>query len=74
VTAREAVLAAARLGIEADASEEGFARIRAIIGVAFPDAMLADAVADCVRERLVRDPVRLRQGTLQCRWELELAD
>lgn len=74
MTPREAVLAAARAGVDADTAEEGFAEIRALTGLAVSDAALAEAVAACVRERLVRDPVRLEPGALQCRWVLALAD
>lgn len=73
MTPREAVLTAAGAGIDADTAEEGFAEIRALAGVTFPDAELAEAVAACVRDRTLRDPVRLEPGALQCRWQLELA-
>ena len=33
----------------------------------------ADAVAALVADRKVRDPVRLMEGALQCRWHLEAA-
>ena len=72
MTAREAVLAAARAGLRADTAEEGFAEIRRGIGGAWSDAELADAVASAVAERVVRDPVRLLPGALQCHWKLEL--
>ncbi len=72
--AREAVLAAAQTGLRADDAEAGFAAIRATTGTAFSDAELARAVALSVAERLVRDPVRLPPGSLQCHWHLQLAD
>jgi len=31
----------------------------------------ADAVAELVATRKLRDPVRLMEGALQCRWHLE---
>jgi hypothetical protein len=31
-----------------------------------------DAVAACQRDGLIREPVRLPEGTLQCHWHLEL--
>ncbi len=71
--ARETVLAAARTGLRADTAEEGFAGIRRRTGTAFTDAELADAVAALVAEGLLRDPVRLEQGALQCHWRAELA-
>lgn len=72
MTAREAVLAAARAGLRADTAEEGFAEIRRRMGGAWSDAELAEAVASVVAERLVRDPVRLEPGALQCYWRLNL--
>jgi hypothetical protein len=74
MTARDAVLAAARMGLRADCAEEGFAEIRSVSGVSFSDSELAQAVSDTVRERLLRDPVRLLPGHLQCFWQLELVD
>lgn len=74
MTPREAVLAAARTGLRADTAEEGYAEIRALTGAGFPDAELAEAVARVVADRLVRDPVRLMAGALQCHWKLELTD
>jgi hypothetical protein len=71
--ARDAVLSAARRGVEADTAEEGFARIRDASGTSFSDAELAVAVATGVRESVICDPVRLLPGRLQCCWRLELA-
>lgn len=71
MTPLAAVLAAARARIDADTAEDGFAAIRALARVTFPDAELAEAVAACVRDRTLRDPVRLEPGALQCRWVLE---
>ena len=31
-----------------------------------------EAVAVCVRDGLIREPVRLPEGALQCHWHLEL--
>jgi hypothetical protein len=35
-------------------------------------AAFSDAVAACLRDGLIRDPVRLPEGALQCHWHLEL--
>ena len=70
---RDAVLAAARIGVDADTAEDGFAEIRALTGTKFTDAELAEAVATTVCDRLIRDPVRLLPSALQCRWLLEMA-
>jgi hypothetical protein len=72
--ARDAVLAAARMGLRADSAEEGYAQIRSLSGASFSDSELSQAIAEAVRERLLRDPVRLLPGHLQCFWQLELAD
>ncbi len=72
MTAREAVLAAARAGLRAETAEEGFAAIREQTRTAFSDAELAATVADAVAERDILDPVRLMPGALQCHWRLEL--
>ena len=73
MTAREAVLAAARICLRADTPEEAFEQIRSLSGVPFSDAELAEAVAEAVGDRLVGDPVRLLPGHLQCFWQLELS-
>jgi hypothetical protein len=64
--------AAAQGAVTADNAEAGFARIREIAGSTMDDAALAIAVADCLREKLIREPVRLPEGALQCHWTLEL--
>jgi hypothetical protein len=74
MSAREAVLVAARVGLRADTPEEGFAQIRSLSGFHFSDPELAQAVAEAVGDRLVLDPVRLLPGHLQCFWQLELAE
>src|SRR5438270_4815326 len=53
-------------------AESGFARLRAL-GCDADDAALADAVAACVHEGSLADPVFLADGALQCRWRLRLA-
>jgi hypothetical protein len=73
MTPMEAVLTAAATDLNADTAEEGYAKIRQRTGVAFTDAELAEAVAQAVAERVLRDPVRLPPGALQCHWRLELA-
>jgi hypothetical protein len=53
-------------------AEAGFARIRALTGAALDDAAIADAVSACIGEGLIRDPVQLPPGALQCHWGLSL--
>jgi hypothetical protein len=31
-----------------------------------------DAIDVCLRDGLIRDPVRIEEGALQCHWKLEL--
>ena len=50
-------------------AEAGFARLRAL-GCEADDAALAEAVAACVRDGTLADPVFLADGALQCRWRL----
>ncbi len=38
--------------------------------VEFPE--FCQAVATCVHEGLIREPIRLPEGALQCHWHLEL--
>ena len=51
--------------------EAGFERFRAIAGAGDFQAF-CDAVAACLREGLIREPIRLPEGALQCHWQLEL--
>ncbi|MBV8914499.1 MAG: hypothetical protein JOZ05_15850 [Acetobacteraceae bacterium] len=53
-------------------AEAGFARIRELTRSTLTDASLAEAVSACVAARYIKDPVRLEEGALQCRWTLEL--
>jgi len=50
--------------------EAGFERFRSITCGGDFDAF-RDAVAACVREGLIREPIRLPEGALQCHWHLE---
>jgi hypothetical protein len=61
---RAALLRAAASGVSADTAEAGLARL------GLPDAQ--PALAGLIAEGLVRDPVRLEPGALQCHWRLEL--
>ncbi len=47
-------------------------RVAALTGGALDAARLSDAVAACLRDGLIREPVRLPDGALQCHWHLEL--
>lgn len=52
--------------------ETGFERFSALIGTSVDYAAFCDAVADCLRQGLIREPIRLPEGSLQCHWHLEL--
>ena len=52
--------------------EAGFERFAALTEGAGDYAAFADAVSACLRDGLIREPVRLPEGALQCHWKLEL--
>ncbi|HEY2620079.1 MAG TPA: hypothetical protein VGI78_22240 [Acetobacteraceae bacterium] len=52
--------------------EAGCERLRAIVQHDVDYQAFCDAVAACLREGLIHEPVRLPQGALQCYWRLEL--
>jgi hypothetical protein len=52
--------------------EAGFARFAALTGGAVDEGAFREAVATCLRDRLIHEPVRLPEGALQCHWRLEL--
>ena len=52
--------------------EAGYERFAAIVGEEVGLGAFCDAVALAVRDGLVREPIRLPEGALQCHWRLEL--
>ncbi len=52
--------------------EAGFERFQAITGDALNYDAFRDAILACLREGLIREPIRLPEGALQCHWHLEL--
>jgi hypothetical protein len=52
--------------------EAAFERFRSITGDALHYGAFCDAVTTCLREGLIREPIRLPEGALQCHWHLEL--
>jgi hypothetical protein len=52
--------------------EAGFARFRELAQQDIDYQAFSDAVAACLREGLVLEPIRLPEGALQCHWHLEL--
>jgi hypothetical protein len=58
--------------IRAPNVETAHESLLAITGSAVSYEAFCDAVADCLRDRLIYEPVRLPEGALQCHWHLEL--
>jgi hypothetical protein len=56
---------------EADV-EAGYERLRAMTGGVLGRDAFQEALAHSLREGLIREPVRLPEGALQCHWTLEL--
>ena len=52
--------------------ESGFERVQALTNGALSYDAFRDALDACLRDRLIREPVRLPEGGLQCHWRLEL--
>ncbi len=52
--------------------EAGFARFRQLAQKDIDYQAFGDAVAACLRDGLILEPIRLPEGALQCHWHLEL--
>ena len=52
--------------------EAGFERLNAIAAGKLESHAFHDALAACLRDGLIREPVRLPENSLQCYWQLEL--
>jgi hypothetical protein len=52
--------------------DAGYDRFIALTDARISRQEFQDAVAACVAEGLVYDPVRLPEGALQCHWHLEV--
>jgi hypothetical protein len=53
--------------------EAGYLRFVALAGTAAVDyETFCDAIAHCLSQGLIREPIRLSEGALQCQWHLEL--
>ncbi len=52
--------------------DEGFAQFTTVIGKQVAFQAFCDAVASSLRDGLIREPIRLPGGALQCHWHLEL--
>ncbi len=52
--------------------EAGYERFAALTAGAVDEGGFREAVAACLRDGLIREPIRLPEGSLQCHWHLEL--
>jgi hypothetical protein len=52
--------------------EAAFERIQSITNAALDYAAFRDAIDLCLRDGLIRDPIRIEESALQCHWKLEL--
>ena len=52
--------------------DAGFERFTALTGKPVAYGAFCDAVAALLRDHLIREPIRLPEGALQCHWHLEL--
>ena len=52
--------------------EAGYERFGALTNCALDPGAFRDAVAACLRDQLIYEPIRLPEGALQCHWHLEL--
>ncbi len=67
------VLATAfRHSIKAANIEEGFEHFQALTGKSLRFEEFREAIGACLRDGLIREPIRLPEGALQCHWHLEL--
>jgi hypothetical protein len=52
--------------------EAGYERFAALTNTAVNEDAFRKAIAACLRNGLIREPIRLPEGSLQCHWHLEL--
>ncbi len=52
--------------------ESGYERFAALTNTAVNEDAFREAVAACLRDGLIYEPIRLPEGALQCHWHLEL--
>lgn len=71
--ARSALLTVAfRHRINEPNVEAGYERFAELAPFAVDYDAFRDAVDACLRDGLIREPIRLPEGALQCHWHLEL--
>jgi len=64
--------AAFRYRINEPYIEMGFERFISLTGRVVAYDSFRGAVASCLRDGVIREPIRLPEGALQCHWHLEL--
>jgi len=52
--------------------EAGYEQFAVLTNGALDPGAFRDAVAACLRDQLIYEPIRLPEGALQCHWHLEL--
>lgn len=52
--------------------ELGYERFAELTVGTVDEGAFREAVAACLRDGLIREPIRLPEGSLQCHWHLEL--
>jgi hypothetical protein len=52
--------------------EAGYERFTGLADTPITYDAFRDAIDACLRKRLIREPIRLPEGALQCHWRLEL--
>ena len=68
-----AVLRAALAGgVRADNAEAAVERVAALAGESLDPALFHQAIAVCVRDGTIHDPLRLEANALHCHWRLDL--
>ena len=58
--------------ISEPAIEDAFERFSVLSGSALDYCKFRDALSECLLGGLIREPIRLPEGALQCHWCLEL--
>jgi hypothetical protein len=52
--------------------EAGYQRFAGLTNDVADHGSFRDAIAICLRDQLIYEPIRLPEGALQCHWHLEL--
>lgn len=69
---RTLLLVGFRNPVTAPNAEAAFEQVQALAGEPLDAALFHTAIAEAQARGLIREPVRLPEGSLQCHWRLEL--